>query len=232
MPNEKIQQWKEKMNFLESIIFIEQNFMDSKRLLIDLHAEVHSSSITSDCEETLDDYLWKDMDETCFRTLSNGERVTIAWSIYHISRIEDMTMNILVSNGNQVFLEEGWNERLNSPIIDTGNSLTIKEMKHLSNNLNMTEIRHYRNMVGKRTKTILNQLQFSDLNRTIQKPELQRIIDEGGVKKDTLWLLDFWGSKAVAGLLYMPANFHNLHHLSESIRLKEKYYKEMQDQVR
>ena len=55
---------------------------------------------------------------------------------------------------------------------------------------------------------------------------VQRIADEGGVKEEIINMLDFWGSNAVAGLLYMPANVHNLHHLSESIRLKEKYHKE------
>lgn len=29
----------------------------------------------------------------------------------------------------------------------------------------------------------------------------------------------------------MPAKFHNLHHLIEAIRLKEKYYKEMKNYV-
>lgn len=231
MSNVMIQHWKEKMSYLESIIFNEQKFVESISLLTDLHGKVHSSEITSNGEETLDDILWKNMDETCFRSLSRRENVTIAWSVYHISRIEDITMNILVGNRNQVFLEDNWNERLNCPIVDTGNSLTIEQMESLSSELNMIEIRKYRNLVGKQTNTIFHELQFSDMNRTIQKSDLQRIFDEGGVNKETQWLLEFWGSKGVAGLLYMPANFHNLHHLSESIRLKEKYYKELKDRV-
>lgn len=186
MSNVKIQQWKEKMSHLEGIIFSERDFAESKRLLIDLHATVHASVMTSNGEETLDDDLWQDMDEVCFRTLANGERVTIAWSIYHIARIEDMTMNILVNGGSQVFFEGNWKDRLNCPIVDTGNALTTKEMENLSNKLNWTEIRNYRNMVGKRTSAIIHELQFSDLSRTIQKSELQRIFDEGGVKEDTL----------------------------------------------
>ena len=142
-----------------------------------------------------------------------------------------MTMNVLVGNRDQVFLEGNWSERMNCPIKDTGNSLTTVEMKNLSDELNMGEVRNYRNMVGKRTNTIFRELQFSDLIRTINKSDLQRIFNEGGVKVETRWLLDFWGSRGVAGLLYMPANFHNLHHLIESIRLKEKYYKEVKDCV-
>lgn len=231
MPNVKIQHWKEKMGYLESIIFNEHKFVESISLLTDLHSKVHSSEITPDGEETIEDILWKDMEETCFRTLSSGEKVTIAWSIYHVSRIEDMTMNVLVGNRDQVFLEGNWSERMNCPIKDTGNSLTTVEMKNLSDELNMGEVCNYRNIVGKRSKTIFHELQFTDVNRSIHKSDLQRIFDEGGVKEETSWLLDFWGSRGVAGLLYMPANFHNLHHLSESIRLKEKYYKEIKDRV-
>ncbi|MHA6484119.1 hypothetical protein ACX1C1_19685 [Paenibacillus sp. strain BS8-2] len=146
-----------------------------------------------------------------------------------MSRIEDMTMNVLIGQRNQIFLEGKWKERLNCSIIHTGNALTSSEMEDLSANLNMIEIRNYRNTVGESTKSIMNELQFSDLSRSIRKSDLQRIANQGGVKEEIKNILDFWGSNAVAGLLYMPANFHNLHHLSESIRLKEKYHKEKKD---
>jgi hypothetical protein len=55
------------------------------------------------------------------------------------------------------------------------------------------------------------------------KPEsVGRILDEGGVTghKDSLWLLDFWGKKTVAGILLMPITRHQILHLNDSMKLK------------
>jgi len=56
---------------------------------------------------------------------------------------------------------------------------------------------------------------------------IQRILKEGGVTThpDSIWLLDFWGKKDVAGLLMMPVTRHQVGHLSDCIRLKGKIRK-------
>jgi hypothetical protein len=53
---------------------------------------------------------------------------------------------------------------------------------------------------------------------------VRRILAEGGVTghKDSVWLLDFWGKKTVAGILLMPVTRHQILHLNDSMKLKEK----------
>jgi len=62
------------------------------------------------------------------------------------------------------------------------------------------------------------------LNRRVSQPGIDRIRDESGVtyQKDSSWPLDYWGNKTVAGIQLMPITRHQVGHLNESMRLKNK----------
>ena len=53
---------------------------------------------------------------------------TIAYSIWHIFRIEDIVAHILINEDEQVFCTGGYQERINSPIITTGNELEKQQI--------------------------------------------------------------------------------------------------------
>ena len=62
---------------------------------------------------------------------------------------------------------------------------------------------------------------------------LEKILCEGGVTQqgNSIWLLDFWGKKDIAGILLMPPTRHVMLHLNdcckwkEYIRTKKKFYR-------
>ena len=56
---------------------------------------------------------------------------TIAWVLWHIARIEDLTMGILVAGDGQLF-DTGWKRRINLPVSDTGNALSDDGIMQLS----------------------------------------------------------------------------------------------------
>ncbi len=143
-----------------------------------------------------------------------------------MTRIEDITSNILIADDSQV-LNGGWLKRLNSEILDTGNAMTVKEIEDFSNRVNMRELRSYRIAVGRKTQTIIKQLKSDDPGRKMTSTQLKRIIDEGGVLdvEGSKWLIHFWGRKTVSGILLMPITRHQIVHLNDSLRIKEKYAK-------
>ena len=51
------------------------------------------------------------------------ESKTIAYSIYHVFRIEDIVLNTLIKNKEQVFLRDDYQNKMNLSIITTGNEL-------------------------------------------------------------------------------------------------------------
>ena len=103
-------------------------------------------------------------------------------------------------------------------------SLTDDEIVALSRSLDKDELKKYRKDVGERTAEILRGLGPADMRRKFPPERVRRILDEGGLTEhpDSIWLLDFWGKKDVAGIILMPFTRHQLGHLNDSLRLRSR----------
>jgi hypothetical protein len=147
---------------------------------------------------------------------------TIAWAIWHITRIEDLTVGILIGGDGQIF-DRKQKEKLNVDIADTGNALSDDEIMNLSKNINIRSLLDYRAAVIKRTQNIVSGLFTDDMSRKVSPDGIEKIRAEGGVTahKESAWLLDYWGKKDVAGILLMPPTRHTLLHLNDCERWKE-----------
>jgi hypothetical protein len=202
----------------------QDKFEESKNLFLKIHAMVHSSTMSGIGEKTFEDELWESLSEDKFKNAINEKGRTIAYGMWHSTRIEDITMNILVADSSQVLSVGNWKEKIKSTITDTGNALNEKEILEFSKSINMQELKNYRIAVGRRTRDIVKNLTYDDMKRTFEKNQLQRIIDEGAVLdvEASNWLVDFWGKKNVAGILLMPGARHHMVHLNESFRAKKK----------
>lgn len=53
---------------------------------------------------------------------------TIAYSIWHIFRIEDIVAHTIISEDEQFFFTGNYKERINSPIITTGNEIVKQQI--------------------------------------------------------------------------------------------------------
>jgi hypothetical protein len=187
----------------------------AKILFLDLHAKLHLSEITSTELNEVDTIL-TDLSLDEYEIMPTEKDETIAWALWHLARIEDLTMNFLVAEGEQIFNPE-WKKRLNAPIDDTGNALTDDEIMNLSKALDINALIAYRNAVGKRTREIVNGLSVAEMNRKVPTPGIEKIRQVGGVTKqaESLWLLDYWSKKDVAGILLMPPTRHAILHLND-----------------
>ncbi|TYQ15881.1 UNVERIFIED_CONTAM: DinB family protein [Acetivibrio alkalicellulosi] len=216
------QYWNPKQASLKETLK-EGKIEDAKILLYELHSVVHSAKVYEKQQPSYMDEIWEIPMEKVFRIRPSINDVTIAWNIWHITRIEDITSNILMANTNQVLNNE-WLERLNIRVKDTGNSMSDEETIYFSNEINLEELRNYRNSVGIRTRKIIENLRKEDLKRKFTKTQLDRVLIEGGIVEhpESIWLLDFWGKKTVAGILLMPITRHQIVHLNDCSKLKSK----------
>lgn len=215
--------WNPKQAHLKEILLKNECFDEAVALLSELHAIIHSREVYGGRSETLMDEVWEDLDEKAFRTMPTIKDVTCAWNIWHATRIEDLTANLLIAHTAQV-LDKGWLARLNTSVTDTGNAMTDDEIMDFSNGLSMETLKAYRNAVGERTKCIIGAFTPADIKRKVNTGDVSRILAEGGVteRPDSIWLLDFWGRKNVAGLLLMPVTRHQVGHLNDCRKLKKK----------
>ena len=68
---------------------------------------------------------------------------TIAYSIWHIFRIEDIVAHSLIYGDEQIFFSGDYQKRIASPIITTGNELVKQQIADFSKELNLRELYSY-----------------------------------------------------------------------------------------
>jgi hypothetical protein len=186
------------------------------------HAMVHSLKVSRMDVWSFEDELWQGLTETDFRTIPPGGAHSIAWMLFHIARIEDITMNMLVADMPQLYLKENWEGRLRSTIRHSANKMSAASVAALSASLDMKALREYRLKVGRQTRAIVKKLRLEDLTRKVTPLRLRKVLEEGAVIPEAMEIVNYWGNRTIAGLLLMPPTRHNFLHLNEAMRLKHK----------
>ncbi len=220
--------WNPLQARLKEIITKREHFEEMQKLLLRMHSLLHSKEVYRGSTDTFFDEVWDGLSDKAFRTMPTVKDDTIAWNIWHITRIEDLTANYLIARQEQV-LDESWQKRLHTKVMNTGNSMTDEEIISFSKEVDHEGLYEYRCAVGRRTKEIIEEIRPEDMKRKVTKEGLEAIVKVGGVAEhpDAIWLLDFWGRKTVAGIFQMPITRHQIVHLNDSIRLKKRISKEL-----
>lgn len=152
---------------------------------------------------------------------------TIAYSLYHIFRIEDIVSNSLIKKRKQIFFKDNYGERMKSPIITTGNELVKQEISIFSSKLNLDELYQYISDVDVSTTQLLKGLSYEDLKikMTEQDKKLLKSLDVVSNDDTASWLIDYWCDKNIQGLIQMPFSRHWIMHIEASLRIKNKICK-------
>ena len=151
---------------------------------------------------------------------------TIAYSLWHIFRIEDIVAHTLIKGDEQVFFREGYQKRINSPIITTGNELVKQEIADFSEQLGLDELYMYLSDVKQSTESILRDLPYDDLRRKISLERKEQLESLSVVSNDesAIWLIDYWCNKDIRGLIQMPFSRHWIMHIEACLRIKKKIH--------
>ena len=171
---------------------------------------------------SFEDEVLRDMTEDAIRRVPQECEHSVAWIMWHLARIEDITMNLLVAGSSQVLYQEGWFDRIKAPIHHAGNVMDQKAVADLSAAVEVDALVAYRRAVGRRTREVVKGLQAEELEQKVSPARLERVTDEGAVVEDAGEIIDYWSKRTVAGLLLMPATRHSFLHLNEARRVKDK----------
>lgn len=169
----------------------------------------------------------EDFDSIPFINADGYHSKTIAYSLWHIFRIEDIVAHTLIKGDEQVFFAKGYKERTGSPIITTGNELVKQEIADFSSQLDLDELYSYMSDVKKSTEKILKGISFDDTKKKISEDRRSELENLGTVSKDesAIWLIDYWCKKDVRGLIQMPFSRHWIMHIEACERIKSKITK-------
>jgi hypothetical protein len=213
---------------LRSALTTGRDAQEAIELFLHQQARVHAAQTTFSNSPFLEDEIWEGLSDAEARRIPAKGEHSIAWIFWHITRIEDTTMNLLVAGSSQVFNLEPWKERLKVAVEDSGNSMSPGEILQLSESLDLAKLREYRRRVGRRTREIVRGLTAEDFGRKVDAVRLQRVMDEGALVEGSRPILEYWGGRTIAGLLLMPPTRHSFIHLNEAALIKQKLKKEKQ----
>ncbi|MBR3108116.1 MAG: phage head-tail adapter protein [Clostridia bacterium] len=146
---------------------------------------------------------------------------TVAYSIWHIMRIEDIVVNTLIRNQEEVLFAGDYQKKTSSPIITTGNELVKEQIDAFSEKLNIGALYDYAEAVKENTDKWLRSLRYEELKQRFSDEDKERIRSLGVVSPDerAAWLIDYWGGKDVAGLIKMPLSRHWIMHIEAAERI-------------
>jgi len=149
---------------------------------------------------------------------------TIAYSLWHIFRIEDIVAHSLIADDEQVFFKGDYQSRINSPIITTANELVKEEIEDFSKKLSVEELYNYIIEVDISTTQILKELTFSDIKEKMTDEKRKSLEKLNVVSKDenAYWLIDYWCGKDVKGLIQMPFSRHWIMHIEACLKIRDK----------
>lgn len=151
---------------------------------------------------------------------------TIAYSIWHIFRIEDIVSHTLINGDVQIFFSENFQERIGSPIITTGNELVKQRIGDFSEKLDLEALYQYSTKVKANTEFMLKNLVFADLKRSFTIEDKLRLESLCVVSQsdNAKWLIDYWCGEDLKGLILMPFSEHWMAHIHACMLIRNKLH--------
>lgn len=215
-------EWSELNKTLQSQLKMEETFTNGIETLCKLRDQLMDELLSFRKELKREDF-----NAIPFINTEGYHSKTIAYSIWHIFRIEDIVAHTIINNDEQIFFAGNYKERIDSPIITTGNELVKEQIADFSEQLKLDELYTYISEVKSSTETLLNNLPFNFLKNKISPETKKKLTDLNVVSSDenAVWLVDYWCGKDIRGLIQMPFSRHWIMHIEASLRIKSKLYK-------
>ncbi|MFT3895667.1 MAG: DinB family protein [Anaerolineales bacterium] len=194
-------------------------------LFLSIHAMVHSAQMSKSGLWSFEDEVLCDLSNDQIRTIPHGGEHSIAWIMFHLTRCEDITMNMLVAGTEQLFTQNDWAKKMNVQIIHSANSMDDVSMAKLSAEIDIKALKAYRIAVGRRTRQIVKKLKADDYNKPVDPLRAQKLMDADAVSPDAMEIFHYWATRTIAGLLLMPPTRHCFLHWNEALKIKKKLLK-------
>ena len=215
-------EWSEQNKKMQSLIRKADTFEEGREVLFALRDDLMDTLFSMRTELKREDF-----DSMPFMNADGYHSKNIAYSIWHIFRIEDIVAHTLVNGDEEILFSGNYQSRINSPLISTGNELVKEQISDFTKQLDLDELYLYISEVKKSTEEILRSLTYSDMKIRVPDERREKLQTLGVVSTDenAVWLIDYWCKKDVRGLIQMPFSRHWIMHIEACQRIKSKLIK-------
>ena len=212
-------EWSEQNKRMQLLIKKPETFDQGKAVLFELRNDLMDTLLSFKGDLSREDF-----DAMPFINADGYHSKNIAYSIWHIFRIEDIVAHTLVEGDEEVLIAGNYQRRINSPIITTGNELVKEQISAFTKQLDIDELYSYVADVKKSTEEIIRELTYGELKNKIPVERKEHLQSLGVVSEEenAVWLIDYWCKKDVRGLVQMPFSRHWIMHVEACRRIKSK----------
>lgn len=214
-------EWSELNKTMQTQIKKKDTYEEGIGTLFDLRNRLMKTLISFNSEFSREDFA-----AIPFINADGYHSKTIAYSIWHIFRIEDIVAHTLINEDEQVFFAGNYQKRINSSIITTGNELVKQQIADFSGQLNLQELYSYIFEVKDSTEKIIKSLSYDKLTQKIpeERKECLKSLNVVSTDENAVWLIDYWCNKDIRGLIQMPFSRHWIMHTEACLRIKNKIH--------
>ena len=211
-------EWSEQNKKMQKLLK-KQTFSEGINELISLREKLFKEMLYWKTHLTREDY-----NKMPYVNVEGYHNKTVAYSIWHIIRIEDIVVNSLIQKNSEILFENDFINRIASPIITTGNELIKNQIVAFSEKLCIDSLYEYAQKVYKTTNDWLKSLKWEELSNHFNEDDKNHLKSIKVVSEDAnaSWLVDYWCDKDVSGLIRMPISRHWIMHIEASNRIIEK----------
>jgi len=188
--------------------------MDIRDLFLEQHAAVHSAAVGGN-KASAAERTFGGLSDEQMRVRPREDLNSLAWLLWHISRAEDIFVNMVLAGREQVF-EDGWAKRLGVSRRDFGIGMTSAEVTDLTRTIDVGATREYRDTVGRRTREIVGGFTASDWQGTTTTEANERAAAAGAFGARAEMLVKAFSGRPRTGLLSGLALFHPSGHMGEA----------------
>jgi len=213
--------WTQRQDQLRKALTSKTHFDEAIELFLSQHAAVHTAQISGNSVWSLHDEVLAGLNDESLRRVPRPGQNSIAWLLWHITRIEDMTIHTLTFEQPQVW-NLTWAERLTFPLPDCGASMDELEVANFSERICVSALIEYRAAVGASTRRSVSSLSAVQAKEIVPTPTVRKLVDEGSISPKANWLFEYYTNRTRAFFLTRTATSHNFIHLNEVGRVARK----------
>lgn len=163
--------WNERHKRLRQLLKQPENHAAAIELFLQQHAMGHRADMSNKSLHPFADEVWQSADEAALRCLPPKFEHSIVWLIWHIARIEDMTMSILMAGKPQILFLGDW---LRKPKITERHSGNVvmndTDVIAFSKAIDIEALKAYRLAVGRATHEAVSTLQPDEVQKKSVSP--------------------------------------------------------------
>lgn len=125
--------------------------------------------------------FWEQVPQDLMRQRPHPRVNSIAWILWHMTRVEDAGLNRFVLDRPQVLDESPWIERMKAPWRHHGSEMSLAEVDELSQRIDLSALREYSLAVQVRTREIIQALDPNNLGEQMDEVRLRKLMIEEGL---------------------------------------------------